>query len=57
MASFFKQKRQVKQREKKKEDESQSKSKTPDYIESSLSANLEIVKKRRVKVPTSLSER
>ena len=51
MASFFKQKRQVKQREKKKEDESQSKSKTPDYIESSLSANLEIVKKKTGKSP------
>lgn len=48
---LFQTKRQVKQREKKKEDESQSKSKTPDYIESSLSANLEIVKKKTGKSP------
>ncbi|MCK1992004.1 spore germination protein [Peribacillus muralis] len=44
MVSFFKQKRQMKQRDTKKEDQGQSK--TVDYIESSLSANMEIVKQK-----------
>ncbi|MGE6376147.1 spore germination protein [Peribacillus muralis] len=43
MVSFFKQKRQGKQETKQEEDK---RSKTTDYIESSLSANMEIVKQR-----------
>lgn len=43
MVSFFKQKRQGKQETKKEEEK---RSKTTDYIESSLSANMEIVKQR-----------
>ncbi|MFJ7753569.1 spore germination protein [Peribacillus muralis] len=43
MVSFFKQKRQGKQETKKEEGK---RSKTTDYIESSLSANMEIVKQR-----------
>lgn len=47
MVSFFKQKGQMEKRGKQKTDEKvQSKSKTPQYIDNSITANLDIVKQK-----------